>query len=189
MRDRQITARSLAYELSIPTTTVYEIISNHLGMKKVSTRLIPNLLTSIQHTSHVDCCQKLLQEREVNPNNYFHRIVTGDEACLYYYDLLSQQAAKFWKKTDEETPTRLHRTKPAEKIIIVIFWDKYSILLTEYLSGRTTISDPYYASIIERLCCTILEKRDGKVVLLLNGNALIHKLKLLLEREWLHRIE
>ena len=58
---------------------------------------------------------------------------------------------------------------------MVIFWDEYSILLTEYLSGRTTISDPYYASITERLCCTILEKRDGKVVLLVNGNGLIHK--------------
>ena len=103
MRDRQISVCHLAQELSIPTTTVYEIMSNHLGMKKISSKI---LLTSIQYTNRVDCCQKLLQEREVNPNNYFHRIVTGDETCLYYYDLLSQHAAKFWKKTDEETPTR-----------------------------------------------------------------------------------
>ena len=39
MRDRQISVRRLAYELPIPTAiTVYEIISNHLDMKKVSTR-------------------------------------------------------------------------------------------------------------------------------------------------------
>ena len=79
VRDRQISVRRLAYELPITTTTVYEIISNHLGMKKVFTRWTPKLLTPIQHANRVDCCQELLQESEVNPNNYFHRIVIGDE--------------------------------------------------------------------------------------------------------------
>ena len=48
----------------------------------------------------------------------------------------------------------------------------------EYLLPGTTISSPYYASIIERLCCAILEKHDGEVndgVLLLHDNAPIHK--------------
>ena len=37
MRDRHIAVRSLAYELAISTitTTVYVIMSNHLGLKKV----------------------------------------------------------------------------------------------------------------------------------------------------------
>ena len=58
--------------------------------------------------------------------------------------------------------------------MMVIFWDKYVISLTEYLPGGTTISGPYYASIIERLCRAILEKCRGKVshgVLLLHDSA------------------
>ena len=61
---------------------------------------------------------------------------------------------------------------------MVIFWDKYTILLTEYLPGETTISSPYCASISERLRCVIVEKRCGKVsheVLLLHDNAPVHK--------------
>ena len=61
---------------------------------------------------------------------------------------------------------------------MVIFWDKYGILLTEYLPGGTMISGPYYTSIIERLRCAILEKSRGKVsdgVLLLHDNASVHK--------------
>ena len=72
----------------------------------------------------------------------------------------------------------LHRTGPAEKIIMGIFWYKYNILLIEYLPGRATISDSYSALIMERLCCAVLEKRGGKVsdgVLLLHANAVIHK--------------
>ena len=37
MGDRQISVHRVAYELAIPTTTVYEIMNNHFGMKKVST--------------------------------------------------------------------------------------------------------------------------------------------------------
>ena len=45
MRDRQISVRHVAYELTIPTITVYEIISNDLSMKKTY-----NLGTKIPHT-------------------------------------------------------------------------------------------------------------------------------------------
>ena len=32
--DRQSSVRRVAYQVGIPTTTVYEIMSSHLGMKK-----------------------------------------------------------------------------------------------------------------------------------------------------------
>ena len=58
--------------------------------------------------------------------------------------------------------------------MMIIFWDKDGILLTEYLPRGTTINGPYDASIIERLRSVIVEKRRGKVslgVLLLHDNA------------------
>ena len=61
---------------------------------------------------------------------------------------------------------------------MVIFWDKYGVLLSEYLPGGTTINGPYYVSITERLRCAILEKCRGKVsdgVLLLHDNVLVDK--------------
>ena len=91
MRDRQISVRRVAFKLAILITTVYEIMSNHLAMKKVSTRWVPKLLTPIQCANRVYCCHELLQESEVNPDNYFDGIVTGDETCSYYYDPLSGQ--------------------------------------------------------------------------------------------------
>ena len=48
---------------------------------------------------------------------------------------------------------------------MAIFWNKYGILVTEYVPRGTTVSGPYYASIIERLHCVILEKCRGKLVM------------------------
>ena len=132
--------------------------------------------TKIAHTysTFSDCCQELLEEREVNLDNYFDRIITDDKTWVYYYDFLSEEEAKIWKKAGEETPARFRRTRSTEKIMMVIFWDKYGILLIKYLPRETTISSSYYASIIERLRCAILEIHSGKVsdgVLLLHDNA------------------
>ena len=65
--------------------------------------------------------------------------------------------------------------------MMIIFWDKDGVLLTEYLPCGTTISGSYYASIIERLHSVIVEKGCLKVsrgVLLLHNNASIHKCKI-----------
>ena len=59
--------------------------------------------------------------------------------------------------------------------MMVIFWDKYGILLIEYLPRGTTISGSCYTLIIERLRCAIPEKRYGKVALLLPDNAPVRK--------------
>ena len=54
MRDRQISICCVAYELPIPTTTtVYVIMSNHLDMKKLSTRWVLKLLIPIQCSESV----------------------------------------------------------------------------------------------------------------------------------------
>ena len=62
--------------------------------------------------------------------------------------------------------------------MMIIFWDKDGVLLTEYLPCGITINGPSDASIIERLRFVIVEKGRGKVshrMLLLHDNALIHK--------------
>ena len=124
MRDRQISFRRLAEELAIPKTTIYEIINNHRGMKKVCTWWILKLLTSIQRPVRVDCCQELLQQNEVNSAKFFHCIVTGNESSIHHYDSLSQLEAKVWKRLSEQTPTRRRQERSAGKMMMIIFWDE-----------------------------------------------------------------
>ena len=111
-------------------------------------------------------------------------IVTGDESWIHHCDSLSQLGAKVWKRLGEQIPTRLRQERSAGKMMMmmIIFWDKDGVLLTEYLPRGITINDPCYASIIERLRSAIVEKGCGKVshgVLLLHDNAPVHKCKII----------
>ena len=152
-----------------------------IGMKKVCTWWVPKLLTPIRRPNCVDCCQELLQQSELNPAKFLHCFVTGDQSWIHHYDSLTQLEAKVWKRLGEQTPTRLRQERSAGKIMMIIFWDKDDVLLTEYLPCGTTIDSSCYASIIERLRSIIVEKRCSKVshgVLLLHDNVPIHKCKI-----------
>ena len=107
------------------------------------------------------CCQEFLQQSEVNPAKFFHCIVTADESWIQHYDRLSQLEAKVRKRLCEQTPTRLRQERSAGKIMMIIFWDKDGVLLTEYLPREVTSNGPCDASIIERLRSVIVEKRRG----------------------------
>ena len=124
MRGRQISICRLAEELGIAKTTIHEIMNNHMGMKKVCIWWVPKLFTPIQRANRVDGCQELLQQREVNPDKFFDCIVTGDQFWIHHYDPLNQLEAKVWKRSDEQTPTRLHQERSTGKIMMIIFWDK-----------------------------------------------------------------
>ena len=127
----------------------------------------------------------IVVKSEVDPAKFFDCIVTDDESCIHHYGPLSQLETKVWKKLGEQTPTRLHQERSAGKVMMIIFWDKDGVLLTEYLPRRTTINGSCYTSIIERLRSVIVEKGRGKVshgVLLLHDNAPIHMLTLIFDR-------
>ena len=67
MHDRQISVRCATDELGISKTSLYEIISDYLGMKKVCTRWVPKLLTRLQLASRVDCCEEFLENCNQDP--------------------------------------------------------------------------------------------------------------------------
>ena len=136
------------------------------------------MLAQIQRANRVDCCQELLQQREVNSAKFCDSIVTGDESWIHHYDPLSHLEAKVWKRPGEQAPTLLSQERSAGKIMMIIFWEEDNVLLTDYLPRGTTINGLCYASIIERLRSVIVEQGRGKVshgVLLLRDNATIYK--------------
>ena len=69
--------------------------------------------------------------------------------------------------------------------MMIIFWYKDGVLLTEYLPRGITINGPSDASIIKRLRSVIVENERSKVsrgAVLLHDHAPIHVFRLLFDR-------
>ena len=59
--DRRMKIRDIAMELEIPKSTVYEIVHDILGYRKVSARWVPKMLTEDHMLQRVEISQHLLQ--------------------------------------------------------------------------------------------------------------------------------
>ena len=79
MRDRQISVRRVADQLATTKTSLYDIMSDYLGMKKICTGWIPKLLSPLQCTSRVDCHEEFLENCNQDPTGSFGRIVTENK--------------------------------------------------------------------------------------------------------------
>ena len=106
MRDRQISVRRIADELGISKTSFYEIMNDYLGMKKVCTRWVPKLFTSLQRTNRADCYEELLENCKQDSVGFFDRIMMRVEMWIHHYDPLSQQEAETWTKSGKQTSIR-----------------------------------------------------------------------------------
>ena len=60
MSDRRFKLSQLAMSMGIPKTTIYRMLTEDLGMKKVSARWVPKLLSPAQKQNRVEICNENL---------------------------------------------------------------------------------------------------------------------------------
>jgi len=78
--DRRQTIRHIAETTQIHATTVYGIVSDDLGMKKISACWMPRMLTDKQKQHRVDVCTDLLCHLQANPQIFLNR-TEDSNAC------------------------------------------------------------------------------------------------------------
>jgi len=82
--DRRLTIRHIAETKDIHATTVYRIVSDDLGMKKVSARWVPRMLTDEQKQNLVDVCTDL-RHMQAQLQIFLDRIVTQNETRVHHF--------------------------------------------------------------------------------------------------------
>ena len=75
-------------------------------MRRVSAKFVPRLLTDDQKEKRVEISQEMLANAS-GDENFLKNIVTGDEKCVYGYDVEMKMQSSMWmvileqKSTDE----------------------------------------------------------------------------------------
>jgi len=87
LKDRRLTIRHIVETTDIHATTIYRIVSDDLGMKKVSACWVPRMLTDKQKQNRVDVCTDLLCRLQAQPQIFLDRIVMQDETWVHHFDL------------------------------------------------------------------------------------------------------
>ena len=80
----QLTLRMITSELSLNHTTVHEILTQELAMRKLCTKIVPKNLTIKEKDNRKDVCLHL--ERIQSDRNFFENVITGDETWIFEYN-------------------------------------------------------------------------------------------------------
>jgi histone-lysine N-methyltransferase SETMAR len=97
--DRRLGVRLIAEELN--RETVRQMITEDLGMRKVSAKMVPRILTYDQKQSRLHISSDLLHNAEI-----FDRVITGDKMWCLQYDPETERQSMQLKTQNSPWPKK-----------------------------------------------------------------------------------
>lgn len=95
--DPKVKVREIAEAVGISTGSVVSILHDCLGLRKLTARWVPRLLTIDQkRRERVRTSQQCLDLLNRNRTDFLRQIVTMDETWIHHYTPESKESAKEW---------------------------------------------------------------------------------------------
>ncbi|UYV82452.1 hypothetical protein LAZ67_21002222 [Cordylochernes scorpioides] len=138
-----MTVSQIEETLGILKTTVDRIMREHLGLRKLSARWVPKLLTPEQKVIRRKLYSDNLALFEANPEEFVNIFVTMDETWAHHFTPESKQQSMQWRNSGSPPPKKARTVPSAGK-------------------GQT-ITGNYYANILKQLREAIKETRIGNL--------------------------
>lgn len=175
--DRRMKVREIEEALGISKERICHILNEELGMRKLSARWVPRLLTLDQKRIRMNISKALLTRFKQNEPDFLQRFITVDETWIHHYTPETKEQSKQWIAKGEPAPKKAKTVSSAGKVMATVFWDSHGIILIDYLQKGKTITGEYYASLLDKLKAEIARKRPHlkkKKVLFHQDNAPAH---------------
>lgn len=112
-------------ELNISKTSIYRILTEHLGIRKICSCFGPHKLTDNQKLRRIQHSKDIIKESKKN-RNFLYNIVT-EMWCFQYDPEIKRQSAE-WKHPDESNSkkSRLEKSKVKTMLICLRFEENNS---------------------------------------------------------------
>jgi len=91
LKDRRISAKSIAEQLVIWRERVGLIVHEDLDMRKLSAKWVPKCLNADQKRQRCQSSGQILEFLQHDPNKFLSQLLIIDETCLYRCDTEKKQ--------------------------------------------------------------------------------------------------
>ncbi|KAI6653032.1 Transposase [Oopsacas minuta] len=146
--DRQITIRQLIHDASVSSGTIETILHQHLGLRRVCSKLVPHLLTLEQKNRQIQFCRSMLLKYSKAYSRRHSEVITGDETWVYFYDMQTKQQSSKSIFEDEVPDTIPKRFMVVGKRMFAIFFTTRGLLEFVMLPAKHTVTAAWYTE-----CC------------------------------------
>ncbi|UYV85044.1 hypothetical protein LAZ67_X004391 [Cordylochernes scorpioides] len=170
LANRRITVREVAEDLNISIGSCHSIFINDLGMRRVAAKFVPKLLNCDQKQHRMNIANEMLDSVRDDPN-LLQRVITGDEAWVYGYDVETKAQSSQWKLPHEPRPKKARQVRSNVKVLLTVFFDCRGVVHHEFLPQGRTVNKEYYLQVMRNFREAIRQKSPD---LWKNKNWLLH---------------
>ena len=157
--------------------TFYTILVDTLGMRKVSAKMVPRLMTEEQKAQQLNACRDILQQMEAD-EKLLENFITGGKSCVFQYDPETKRQSRQWKSVSVPRPKKDRVQSSQVKVILITFFDHQEMVHHESVPQGQTVNQHFYKEVLTRLLNKICRKRRvswaGKTWILHHDNASAH---------------
>jgi histone-lysine N-methyltransferase SETMAR len=132
LRGRRVSVEHVADKFAISYGTAQGIMTDRLGMRRVSVRWVPRFLTSEQMGVRVKMCQQSDRRYREEGNYLLNRVITCDETWIYFFEPESKRQSSVWKRPSSPSPTKTIISMSAGKVMVIKFCDTYGVVLKHF---------------------------------------------------------
>ncbi|UYV63887.1 hypothetical protein LAZ67_2005888 [Cordylochernes scorpioides] len=146
-------------------------------MRRVAAKFVPKLLNCDQKQHRMNIANEMLDSVRDDPN-LLQRVITGDEAWVYGYDVETKAQSSQWKLPHEPRPKKARQVRSNVKVLLTVFFDCRGVVYHEFLPQGRKVNKEYYLQVMRNLREAIRQKRTdlwkNKNWLLPHDNAPAH---------------
>jgi len=132
-----------------------------LGYRKVCARWVPHLLTEDHKGQRKAITSGLLQRYRHEGNDFFLRIVTGDESWFHNFEPEMKQQSMEWCHFHSPSKKKAKTVPSAAKVMGTVFWDAEGLILAEFLEPGQAITAVRYVQTLHKFRRALRHKRLG----------------------------
>jgi [histone H3]-lysine36 N-dimethyltransferase SETMAR len=159
--DRRLTIEAIAEETNISWSSIQEILTEDLNMKRIAAKWVPRLLNDDQKQKRLDVCRDLQNQIQSDPN-FLKKVITGDETWIFAYDPETKQQSSQWKSPDSPRPKKCRQVRSKVKSMLICFFDYEGVVHKEFVPAGQTVNKDFYIAVLKRLRESIRKKRPEK---------------------------
>ena len=168
-------------ETSYSRGSIFNIVHEHLKLRKIISRWVPHQLNDLQKAKRVESCEQNLAK--FNGGQWrLCDVFTGDESWIYYRRIGHKQSNASWVASGEPPRTVVRRNRFEPKSMITVFFRTTGAVLIDCMETGQTINAKYYIKNCLKPVIACLEDQrpstGAKNLKILHDNAKPHVAKI-----------
>jgi histone-lysine N-methyltransferase SETMAR len=112
---------------------VRKILTEELGMRKVSAKMVPRILSHDRKKQRIDVCSDLSRQL-AEGNNFLDRVIMGDESWCFQYVPETKRQSMQWKTSASPRPKKACMSRAQVKTMLICFLSTRALFTLSFLN-------------------------------------------------------